>query len=116
MPYSSAVEITATPLARSGVTMTTLPTTPDGTNGNKFRYDPKAWLEVNNGSGAQITVTFETPRAVDGQAVEDLAVNVPAGARVAIGPFTQTFQQSDGFIWATFSAVASVTIGAFRVP
>jgi hypothetical protein len=41
---------------------------------------------------------------------------VPAGARVAIGPFTETFQQSDGFIWATFSAVASVTIGAFRVP
>jgi hypothetical protein len=116
MAYSSAVAIVATPISRSGVTVTTLPTIPTATHGNKFLYDKKAWLEVNNGSGAQITVTINTPGTLDGQAIDDLVVNVPAGARVAIGPFTPTFVQSDGYVWAVFSSVTSITIGAFRVP
>jgi hypothetical protein len=114
MPYSSAVEITVNQIVRAGITVTSLPDSADGTNGNKFRWYKNAYLEVENGGGASITVTINTPGTVDGQAIDDLAVSVPAGARKKIGPFTGTFLQSDGYVWATFSAVSSVNIGAYR--
>lgn len=116
MAYSSSVEIAVTDLARAGIDLTPLPTTPTATHGNKFRWTQTAFLLVNNGSGGDITVTFDVPRAVDGQDVADLVVTVPAGQLFAIGPFTETFLQVDGFIWAVFSAVATITIKAMRLP
>lgn len=115
MAYSSAVEITAAALSRDGLA-DTLPTTPTATHGNKVKYDPKMWLEVNNGSGAEITVTIDVTRAVDGQAVTDKAVAVAAGARKKLGPWTEDYLQADGFIWFVFSAVTTITIGAFKLP
>ena len=114
MAYGSSVAITATPVVRAGIT-DTLPTTPTETHGNKVLYDPTMWLEVNNGSGAPITVTIDITRSVDGQAVADPTVTVNAGVRKKIGPFTPDYLQSDGYIWFTFSAVTTVTIGAFRL-
>lgn len=114
MAYSSAVAVTATPVVRAGIT-DTLPTTPTDVHGNKVLYDPTMWLEVNNGSGSPITVTIDIPRLVDGQAVTDPTVTVNAGVRKKIGPFTPDYEQTDGYVWFVFSAVTSVTIGAFRL-
>lgn len=116
MAYSSAVPVSTLDISRAGRVVTALPTTPDGTNGNKFLFDRRSFLYVENGSGAQITVTIETPYTVDGQAISDLTINVAAGARVMIGPFTKAFEQADGYVWAQFSSVTSVTIGVYRLP
>jgi hypothetical protein len=114
MPYAGAVAVTATQLSRAGI-VDTLPTTPTATDGNKVLFDPTMWLEVNNGSGAPINVTIDLPRTVDGQAVADPVVAVSNGVRKKIGPFTADYIQSDGYIWFTFSAVTTITIGAFRL-
>jgi hypothetical protein len=114
MPYGSAVVVTATALSRAGIT-DTLPTTPDGTNGNKIAFNPTMWVEVNNGSGSPITVTLDITRIVDGQAVTDPTVTINAGVRKKIGPFTDDYRQTDDYIWLTFSAVTSVTMAAFKL-
>lgn len=115
MAYSSAVAITPTVITRAGTVITTLPTTPTATHGNKFRYSPDTVLIVANGSGGSIDVTIEAPGNVDGQAVADLVVAVAAGARTIIGPFTPTFVQSDGYVWAVFSSITTITIGAYAL-
>lgn len=115
MPYSGAVEVTAVALSRDGI-VDTLPTTPTATDGNKVRFTPSMWIEVNNGSGSPINVTIDITRSVDGQAVTDKVVAVSNGVRKKIGPFTEDYLQADGFIWFTFSAVTTITMGAFKLP
>ncbi len=115
MAYASAVALTVTEITRDGIVTTTLPTTPTATHGNKFLNDGKTFLEVNNGSGDSINVTFDTPGSVDGFAIADKVVAVGAGVRKKIGPFTATFNQADGYVWVVCSAVTTVTIGAFRL-
>ena len=120
MGYSSAVAVTPTNLAASGIDNTTLPTTPTATHGNKVRNDGKVWLEVNNGSGAPITATVDVPSAVDGLVdgltVPDRTVTIAAGKRYKIGPFKPIYNQTDGYVWLVCSAVTDVTIGAFTLP
>ena len=86
-------------------------------DGSYVPNDGRTFLQVKNGSAGAVTVTVETPGTVDGLAIGDLAVVVPltVGDKI-IGPFPpDTYNQPDGTIKATFSAVASVTIGAFRL-
>lgn len=87
------------------------------TDGSYVPNDGRMFLQVKNGSGSPINVTVETPGTVDGNAIADLVVAVPAttGDKV-IGPFPpETYNQSDGTIKVTFSGVTSLTIGAFRL-
>lgn len=86
------------------------------TDGHTILNDGKTFLEVKNG-GSEITVTIDTPQTVDGLAVANRAVVVAAttGDKM-IGPFTTDYNQvGTEYILVTFSAVASVTVGAFRV-
>jgi hypothetical protein len=121
MAYSSAVALTVLEILRAGVSLDKTGVTPTATHGNKFLNDGKTFLFVRNGSVADITVTIDTPGSVDGQALADLVVTVKATGdangldELLIGPFTATFNQSDGYVWAVFSAVTTVTAGAFRL-
>lgn len=73
-------------------------------------------IHIKNGSGGSVTATFETPRTVDGLAVDDLAVPIPAGEERFIGPFPpSTFNDGAGDVAITYSAVTSVTIAALRI-
>jgi len=112
MAYSSSVALTTKTIVRTGLVLTTLAITPTATHGNKFWNNGKTFLMVNNGSGDAITVTINTPSQVAGLDIAELTVSVAAGARTAIGPFTTDFNQNDGYVWATFSAVVDVTIDA----
>lgn len=114
MAYSSAVALTVTAITRDGIDVTTLPTTPTATHGNKAAYHDNMWFEVENGSGSDITVTIDSPFTVDGQAVYDKEVTVGNGERIAIGQIGGIFKQSDGYVWIICSDVTSVTIGAYR--
>lgn len=72
-------------------------------------------LVVNNGGGASITVTVQTPYTVEGQAVEELTVSVPAAGTREIGPFPGIFKQpadasvGPGRVLVDYSSVTSVT-------
>lgn len=81
--------------------------TADISNGRTF-------LWVKNGSGAPITVTVVTPGDVEGLAITDRTVSVPAttGERL-IGPLNPAVYGSVASI--TYSGVTSLTIAAVSV-
>ena len=121
MAYSSAVALTVQEISRAGISLDENTVTPTATHGNKFLNDGKTFLFVRNGSGGDITVTIDTPGSVDGQALADLTVTVKATGdgdgldELLIGPFTGTFNQSDGYVWPICSAVTDVLMAAFRM-
>lgn len=72
------------------------------------------FLEVNNGDASPKTVTVATPGTVDGLAIADRAVTIPAGERWKI-PLSRMYAGGDGQAAITYSAVTSVTVGVFRI-
>ncbi|MBK1785135.1 hypothetical protein [Prauserella cavernicola] len=78
-------------------------------------------LMVDNAGASPVTVTVQTPLTVDGLAVDELAVQVPAGGRRLIGPFSKTTfgrptgQPDSGRAYVDYSAVADVTRGVFSL-
>lgn len=72
------------------------------------------FLEVNNGNAAARTVTLATPGTVDGLAIADRAVTIPAGERWQI-PVPRLFAKADGRCDITYTSdAASVTVGCFK--
>lgn len=76
--------------------------------------DPGGILLVDNGSGASINVTVQTPGDVEGLAVAENIVAVAAGAMAAIHLDERTYQRPAGSadagkVYVDYSAVASVT-------
>ncbi len=85
--------------------------------GDQFANSGAEFFRIHNGGGAQITVTIATQLAVDGEAVADKTVDVPAGESRVIGPFpTGLYNDSSNNIQLTYSGVTSVTVGVFSVP
>lgn len=56
------------------------PVAADGANGNKYQNDGKRRLYISNPDGNSITITIETPRVVDGNAVAEHIVDGAAFA------------------------------------
>ncbi len=74
-------------------------------------------LIVKNGGASPITVTLKIAPVMDGAAVTSKTVSVAAGAQMIIGPFpTGLYNQSDQAVYVDFSASASVTVAALRIP
>ena len=121
MPYTSAVAITPVDITRDGKTVEKVMVEPTATNGNKIVNDGKTFIYIINGSAAPITATIDIIGNVDGLDLPDKVLNLAATASVDgkdkqfFGPFSSTFNQSDGYIWIVCSAVTNVKIGAFRV-
>jgi len=89
------------------------------TDGNKFANDGKTFVQVNNASGGDITVTFPTGATFEGQAVADTGRTVTAGTIKTFGPFKQALYDQPsggdkGNVLITFSAVTTVTVAAFH--
>lgn len=85
--------------------------------GDSFANDGRTYLDINNGSGGSITVTFVTQQTIDGLAVADLAVAVGAGVRTKVGPFPPSiYNDANGRVQVTYSGVTSLTVNPFRVP
>lgn len=121
MAYASAVALTVQDISRTGKAVSYPMVAATATHGNKFRNDGKTILRVKNGSVGDITATIDAPGSIDGQAINELAVVIKATGNgtgldfLDIGPFTSVFNQSDGYVWVTFSGVTSLTVGAFRI-
>jgi len=87
------VQIPVTSIVKTG---TTPPAQTDGdsTNNHYFVNDGTTWLEIVSSDASSQTVTVETSKTVDGYALADQTLAVPAGATRLIGPFTTgTFNQ-----------------------
>lgn len=76
----------------------------------------KTFLSVINADSAAMTITIDSPTACNQGSTHDVAVSVSAGTTQLIGPFPiGRFNDSDGNLAVTFSAVDSVTIAALEL-
>lgn len=88
----------------------------DQVNGNLFLNDGKTFVHCKNGDASGHTLTFTTPGSVDGWAITNPTVVVPAGSEEMIGPFaTHIFNNSDG-VYVDIEDGTSVTIAVIRLP
>lgn len=78
------------------------------------------WIEVNNGGGSPITVTLNVPAAItaNNETISNRTVSVTNGTRKKIGPINPLLYQdpTTNLCSITYSAVTSVTVGAFNMP
>jgi hypothetical protein len=89
-------------------------------DGHSFVNDGRTWVEIDNASAGQVTATFQTPFSRDGLALAERTVDVPAGQSRLIGPFDPSVYNQDtvaerGRVLVDLSAVAGVSLGAFRL-
>lgn len=100
-------------ISRDGLTPTYTSATTDG---HSVVNDGRVFIHVKNNGASPITVTVQTPGAVDGLAIADRQVTVSNGSEKMIGPFLpNVYNQSDGSIWINYSATTSVTVAALRL-
>ena len=104
---ATALAVTAT--ARTGITDTL---TSANVDGHTIVNDGATWFEVLNGSGGSINVIVAPTKTVDGLAVSGRTTAVGAGVRKKFGPYPK---ESYSSITVTFSAVTTVTCGAFKL-
>lgn len=72
-------------------------------------------LAVKNADAGSHVVTIATPGTVDGLAIADRTVTVPAGQTFVV-PITDRYRDpSTGRAAITYDGVTSVTVGVFRV-
>ena len=85
-------------------------------SGDSFVNTGREFLHVKNGSGSSVTVTIATEQTVEGLAVADATVTIPAGEDRFIGPFaTNTFNDSDRQVNFTYSSETSVTVAVMNI-
>jgi hypothetical protein len=88
----------------------------DAVNGHEFVNEGDVYLHVKNGGASPINVTIPTPGTVDGLAIADLVVAVPAAEERKIGDIpTNVYNQTGGKVYVDLSASASVTLGVFKL-
>jgi hypothetical protein len=78
---------------------------------------PNTWVEVTNGAASSITVTVTVQNPnYKGLTVPNRIVTVPASGTQRIGPFDPSlYGDVNNNAQIGYSAVASVTVGAFRI-
>lgn len=81
-----------------------------------FSPGDHVFAHIKNGGAGASTATFTTPGTVDGLAIADLVVTVPAAGERMIGPLpARTFAKSDGQADLACSPTTTVTVAFFRV-
>jgi len=110
------VNVPLTPLVRTG---TTPPAQVNGDTANNHQIlnnDGNVFIEAVSSDAGSQNVTIETPGVVDGLAVADLVVAVPAGATRLIGPFpTSIYNQVDGSLFVDVSVSTTIKFRAYRL-
>jgi hypothetical protein len=103
-------------LARTGITPTYNAATAPATGGDGFSNDGKTFIHVLN-TGTEKTLTIQTPGTVDGLAISDRTVTIPATTgNKMIGPFqTSIYNQSDGKVYLDWSLETAVTFAVVRM-
>ncbi len=103
------------PISRGGIVPAFAAAT---AGGDKFTPTKDTYLHVKNASAGSITVTVVTPKTTSyGSAVADDAIAVAAATDRLIGPFPSEHYGNPvgGLADITYSAVTSLTVGAFAL-
>ena len=85
--------------------------------GDNFTNDGATWLHIKNAHATvSRTVTLDIKSTVDGQAVTDPTVVVPALGDRVIGPFPTTFyNDANGRVNITYSSEADLTVAVCKL-
>jgi hypothetical protein len=86
--------------------------------GDAFQPGPDTFVRVNNGGASPITITFVTPGSVSGNPIADGGGPITNAQSRLFGPFPGDLfaDPVTGLVTVTYTAVTSVTIGAFQNP
>lgn len=103
-------------IVRAGLNLETLDVAAAG-GGDDFVNTGNEALYFNNTDVASRTVTLVTAATVDGLAVADRAVVVPALSRMLIGPFPTDIYNNpaDSKLSMTYSAVTNLTVAVVKM-
>lgn len=72
-----------------------------------------SFLHVKNAGASPVTLTVVTPGTIEGFAIADLTVSIPAAGERMVGPLGDVFRDpATGLVALTWSAVTSVTFAA----
>lgn len=84
--------------------------------GNYFANQTgRVFLHVKNGGGASINVTVDSQELCSFGFDHNVVVSVPDAAERMIGPFTTArWNDANGRVNISYSAVTSVTVGVFQ--
>ena len=98
---------------KPGLAGAALGSTSAGVAGDSFPNDGDVVLHVYNGSGSNVTVTIATPATPKSLGIAPVTRVVGASNIVIFGPFPPAvFNNSNGEVNVTYSAVTSVTVAA----
>src|SRR4051812_47446371 len=74
------------------------------TDGNAFEHTSRRMLLIKNTNGPPATAPVQTPATVEGQAVVDLPVTIPANDSLLLPPFSAVYRQANGKVYIDYSA------------
>lgn len=83
-----------------------------------FPNDGRTFLHVKKSGAGACVATIATPAEVDGNAIADKTVTIPAttGDKL-IGPFPpRTFTNADGVATVSFSEITGLTVAVLQLP
>jgi hypothetical protein len=83
--------------------------------GDRFTPGRHVFLHIKNGSGSTMTATIVTPNSLDGLAVADRAVSIPATSDRIIPVGESLYASADGLADITYSLATSVTLAVVEV-
>lgn len=118
----SVNELTVYEIARAGITRDKNLVEPEDTDGDSFANDGRTFFHLVNASAGAINVTITPVRTLDDQAIDPIIVEIAATGDgdglddQFLGPYTGTFEQTDGTVIAICATVTDMLIGAFRLP
>lgn len=104
-------------LSRDGAIITAEAANEDG---HTIPNSGRMWIHFLNGSASACEVTVATPGTVDGLAIDELVVDVPAGEDWFIGPFPPDIYNTEkgvtDEITVTVEDHEDMTLAAFILP
>lgn len=87
----------------------------DAANGNEFPNTGSEVIHVKNTSASPVTLTIPTPLVIDGLAVADRTVTIPAtSGDLFIGPFDNAFYGASGLVNLDWSSGTGVTVAVIK--
>jgi len=99
------------PITSAGTDLTL---TSANVDGHSVRNNGRTFILVVNGDASPMTVTLQTPGSVQGLAIADQTITVPASESRYIF-FKKVHEQPNRDVYVDFSSVTSLTCGAGSV-
>lgn len=110
MPRTS---LSIQPTTRDGLAATY--SAADAASGNDFANSGAEFLHVKNTGASPVTLTIPTSITIDGLAVTDRTVTIPATTGdLFIGPFDNSFYGADGRVQLDWSGATGVTVAVLK--